>query len=136
MKKFYLLSFLFFASVQYSLAQTQTSTGNTGNGGQTSNGNTGNGTSAFSESSFLRSPLKSKSIVELFSDILDVIMVIATPIIVVFIILAGFKFVTAQGDTFKLKEAKDSLINAIIGGVLILGAKLILMIIQNTIDEF
>jgi len=131
MKKFYLLSFLFFASAHQTLAvDTSVNTGGTDTSVNYSN------SSSASDSAFLRSPLKSKSIVELFSDILDVIMVIATPIIVVFIILAGFKFVTAQGDTFKLKEAKDSLINAIIGGVLILGAKLILMIIQNTIDEF
>ena len=136
MKKLLFTFYLWTVSFHQALA-AQTSSGNTGSGSQTSSGNYGNSSNSGSgQSVFLQNPLKTDSIVDLFSSILDIIMVLATPIIVIFIILAGFKYVTAQGDSSKIKEAHNSLMNAVIGGVLILGAKLIMEIIKNTIDAF
>jgi ABC-type amino acid transport system permease subunit len=68
--------------------------------------------------------------------LLGILVVIATPIVVIFIILAGFKYVTAQGDTNKLQEAKRALVYAIIGGVLIIGAEVLAEIIRGTVDSF
>ena len=62
------------------------------------------------------------SVNDLLVAILNVLIIIATPIIVIFIILAGFKYVTARGNPSKIEEAHKALTYAIIGGVLIIGA--------------
>lgn len=86
----------------------------------------------------LQNPLNSdiNSVEGLLTVLLDILVIIATPIVVIFIILAGFKYVTAQGDTTKLEEAKRALIYSIIGGVLIIGAAAIAEIIRGTIAAF
>ncbi len=84
----------------------------------------------------LMNPLGNKTLMEFIQDILDVILVFAVPLIVFFIILAGFNFVMARGNDGKLESAKKALLYAIIGGVIILGAYVILEVISGTIDAF
>ncbi len=81
----------------------------------------------------LQNPLKSNNIVDFLFAILDILLTFALPIIVLFIIYAGFLFVTAQGDTSKITTARSALTWSVIGGVIILGAKLILEVIKNTV---
>ena len=107
---------------------------NTFNGsGMTNNtgitGCTGNGVC-------IQNPLRANSITEFFLQIIEILLIFAIPIIVLFIILAGFKFVTAQGNETTIGEAKRALLYAIIGGLLILGAFLILAVIQGTVASF
>jgi hypothetical protein len=68
--------------------------------------------------------------------ILNVLLVIAVPIIVFFIIFAGFTYVTAQGNPEKIKTATRSLTYAIIGAVLILGGVAISEIIASVVSSF
>jgi hypothetical protein len=84
----------------------------------------------------IQNPLAFDTLQEFIVAILNVIVIIATPIVVVFIILSGFKYVTAQGNPAKIQEATKSLTYAIIGGVLILGAKAISLIIANLVTAF
>ena len=84
----------------------------------------------------ITNPLKSKTLLEFLNSILDVIMVFAVPIIVFFIIYAGFKFVMARGNETEITTAKNALLFAVIGGVIILGAKVILSVISGTISQF
>ena len=79
-------------------------------------------------------PLKANSITELFLDLIEVVLVFATPIIVFFIIYAGFLYVTARGNPEQISQANRALLYAVIGGVLILGAFVILSVIQGTVD--
>ena len=81
-------------------------------------------------------PLAFKSIPLLIEAVIGIIIVIGTPIIVLFIILAGFKYVTAQGNPGKIQEATAALTYAIIGGVLIIGAYAIAQIIAGFVDSF
>ena len=76
------------------------------------------------------------SIEGLLTAILNVLLVIAVPIIVFFIIFAGFSYVTAQGNPEKVKTATRSLTYAIIGGVLILGATALSAIIESVVASF
>lgn len=69
-----------------------------------------------------------------FNDLLEVVMVFAIPLIVFFIILAGFQYVMARGNPGKIATANMSLLFAVIGGVLILGAWVILEVISGTVD--
>ncbi len=84
----------------------------------------------------LDNPLRVNSIEELLIAILNIFMVLMIPIIVLFIILAGFKYVTAQGNPGQIEEATTTFTYAIIGGVLILAAVAIAEIIRNTVDSF
>jgi len=73
------------------------------------------------------------SIPALFQALLEVLLIFAVPIVVFFIIFAGFKYVTARGNPEKIKQAHQALIWAIIGGLLILGANVLLDIVNQTI---
>lgn len=84
----------------------------------------------------LTNPLAFSSIEGFIVAILNVIIVIATPIVVIFIILAGFKYVTARGNATQVQEATRALTYAIIGGVLIIGAVAIAEIIKDLVSSF
>jgi hypothetical protein len=65
----------------------------------------------------------------------DIVLPIGGLISVIYIILAGFKFVTAQGDEKKIGEARQALLYGSIGAAIILGAWVIVQVIQTTIDS-
>jgi uncharacterized Tic20 family protein len=84
----------------------------------------------------LNNPLQVPSLEALIVAILNIFVTLMIPIIVFFIILAGFRYVTAQGNAGKIEEATTTLMYAIIGGVLVLAAVAIAEIIRNTVDAF
>lgn len=84
----------------------------------------------------LQNPLQADSIVGLFQAILNVVTILVVPVIVFFIIYAGFLYVTARGNPAEISKAHNALLYAIIGGVIILGANLIMDLIQGTIESF
>ncbi|OQA03297.1 MAG: TrbC/VIRB2 family protein [bacterium ADurb.Bin400] len=84
----------------------------------------------------LKNPIGDKDILEFLQDILDVIMIFAVPLIVFMIIYAGFLFVMDRGSEKNLKQAKNALLYAVIGAVIIFGAKAILEVVQGTVDAF
>ena len=69
----------------------------------------------------------------LIEKILGVLVQIGLPILVLFIVYAGFKFVTARGNEAEVTKAKDALFWAVIGGAVLLGAQLIAQVINATI---
>lgn len=77
-----------------------------------------------------------KSIEEIFLAILDIIIVFAIPIVLFFIVWAGFLYVTARGDTSQLEKAHKALLYAVIGGLIVVGAQALLSVIKNTISLF
>lgn len=111
---------------------TSADTGSTG-GGDTSGGSVGTG--GGDTSGGITNPLKFNSISEFLNAILDVIILVSVPIIVLFIVYAGFLFISAQGDVSKLDTAKKVITYTIIGAVLILGAKVLAVAIQATVSE-
>jgi hypothetical protein len=82
----------------------------------------------------LKNPIGYDDIKSFFLAILEIIIIFAVPIIVFFIIYAGFMFVTANGNAEKIKSARSAITWAIVGGLLILGAKILLDVIQATVD--
>ncbi len=103
-----------------------TGTGNI-NGGGTTGGTSGGSTK-------LANPLKVNTIQELLNLILQVVVTLAVPIIVLFIIYSGFLYVTAQGKPEAIKKATTAFTWTIIGGVIVLGASLLLTVITNTVN--
>ena len=63
-------------------------------------------------------------------------IIIATPIIVLYIIYAGFLYVTARGNAQQVEQATRALTYAIIGGVIVLGAVAMSQILANVVASF
>ncbi len=80
-------------------------------------------------------PIKVDSISGLLKLILDVLLIFAVPIVVFFIIYAGFLYVTARGKPDTITQAHRALLYAIIGGLLILGANVLIDVLQGTVNE-
>jgi len=92
---------------------------------------------AHAETRTLDNPLSGVSdIPELLAAIVNVLLVIAVPIVVFFLIYAGFNYVTAQGNPEKIKTASRSILYALIGAVIVFGAFAISSILQNIVNEF
>jgi len=83
----------------------------------------------------IKNPLKSDSIQAFVSDLLGVVIQVGVVVVVLMIIFAGFKFVTAQGAPDKISEAKRALFWALIGGLIVLGARAISEVVSNTVDQ-
>lgn len=84
----------------------------------------------------LENPLNFDNFVDFLSAILGIVVIIAVPIVIFFIVYAGFLYVTAQGNSEQVGKATRALTYAIIGGLLILGAEALAGIIENVVDEF
>lgn len=66
--------------------------------------------------------------------LLDKVVIPIGAIVVMFsIILAGFKYITAQGDPKAIAAAHQQLTWTAIGAAVLLGAKAISMVIENTV---
>ena len=83
----------------------------------------------------LDNPLDVENIVDFLKKLIDVAIMLGIPVAVLFIIYAGFLFVTAQGNPTKLAAARKALLAAIIGTAILLGAWVIATAIKGTIDE-
>ena len=80
-------------------------------------------------------PLGVSSISQLVGAIIEILLKILLPVIVVFVIYAGFLFVTAQGNEEKLNNAKKILLWTLVGAVIILGASVIAAVLENTVTQ-
>lgn len=80
----------------------------------------------------ITNPLRADSITGLIADILDAVLILAVPVIVLFIIYAGFLFVTAGGDEQQIETAKTTALYTLIGAAIILGAELISNVLAQT----
>jgi hypothetical protein len=81
----------------------------------------------------IENPLIAENLQDFFMAIIAIVIVFATPIIVFFIIYAGFLYVTARGNEQTITQANRALLYAVIGGLLILGAYGIITIVSNLI---
>jgi len=67
--------------------------------------------------------------------VVEIVLTVGIPILALAIIYTGYLFVAAQGNSNKLKEAKDALLAVLIGGALLLGAFVIAEAIGGTVDD-
>ncbi len=88
---------------------------------------------AQSSSVTFQNPLKENTICGLMKDVLNVALYLGTPVMIGFLVYAGFKFVTALGKPDALQAAKSNLLNTIIGIALFLGAWTLVTILAGTI---
>jgi hypothetical protein len=80
-------------------------------------------------------PIKANSINVLLASILAIVKFVAGIVLVIYFILAGFRYVTARGDESKIKDATRMLTWTAVGGAILLGAEVIQKLISNTISQ-
>ena len=83
----------------------------------------------------LQNPLKYNTIEGFLRAMLDLLIVIAFPIIVLFMVYAGFLFISAQGNTDKLNEAKRIFLWTIVGALIVLGASVLSRAVEGTVNQ-
>ncbi len=88
-----------------------------------------------SDSKGLTNPVGVSSIACLFYKIVDFVMSLSYIVIAFFLLLSGFKFVTAQGSDEKLTDAKKTFWYTIIGALILIGANTIIQVVQSIIKS-
>lgn len=86
----------------------------------------------------LKNPLQGggvDSLAGFVSTALKVMVMVALPIITLFMVYSGFLFVFAQGNQERLAKAKTNFVYVVIGSILILGAWVFASLIGGTIKE-
>ena len=83
----------------------------------------------------LQNPLKANSIQDVIFLAVDIAMYLGMAFAILSIIFVGFKFVAAQGNEEKLKEAKSWLLWIVIGLAVLISARVMVDIIRNTLVE-
>lgn len=82
----------------------------------------------------LRNPLKFESIGELLNNFADLAAFVLVLVAVVLIIFTGFQFVAAQGKPEELKRLGVKLGYIILGVGIVIGARLIINVVINTLE--
>lgn len=94
-------------------------------------------TSVAYASSGFESPLKNiTSLEDLLVAVLNSLIYILSPIIVVMIVMTGFKYVAAQGNPTKIAEAHRALMWTVVGALAVLGSKALAYAIEATVSQF
>jgi hypothetical protein len=91
------------------------------------------GGSTGGSSATIQNPLGTNSVQGLLLKIMDLVVKVGSIIVVFFIIYSGYKFVTARGNDGEVSKAKDIFWATIIGGAILLGAKVIAEVVVNTV---
>ena len=65
----------------------------------------------------------------------DILLPIGAVLAVLAFIYAGFKYVTARGDSAKIKTAHNTLLYVAIGTAILMGSWAIASVIQNTLEK-
>ncbi len=75
-----------------------------------------------------------KLIEDIKDNVLNILWIIAMAFVIIMFVLAGFKFLTAQGDPGKVAEARQSVIWGIAGAVVIVLAWSIIAIVKTQLN--
>lgn len=84
----------------------------------------------------IENPFKQNTIEQLIETLIrDIFIPIGGVLAVLMVMWAGFLYVTARGDTTKIKKAHDALLWAVIGAGILLGAWAISEAVGTTINK-
>lgn len=112
-------------------------TGNNPTGTGNTTGSTETNASSAVEPVRLENPLGGNidSLPELVKSLLNIVLIIGTPIVALAIIYAGFMLVAAQGNPEKLSKARQALLWAVVGGAILLGSYILAQAIGGTVEQ-
>lgn len=90
-----------------------------------------------SSSGELCNPLAYTSLTDFLYKLLELVVQIGFPVIVLFIVYIGFKFITASasGKPEELAKVRSLFFWAIIGSMILLGGKALALAIQATVNQ-
>lgn len=83
----------------------------------------------------LESPFIYKTVSDFISAVLRAVVYLSMPIIALFIMYAGFKYILARGNPGAIDEAHKNFMYVIIGALLILGAWVLATLIGGTVSQ-
>ncbi len=83
----------------------------------------------------LKNPIKANNIQELLNDVVNLAIVIGMIVAVLMFIWIGFKFVMARGNSEALKEARNWFLWAVVGTAILISARVITAVVQNTLTS-
>ncbi len=94
-------------------------------------------TVAHAQSAGIQNPLNSASsdIPKFIASALKALVIIALPVISLFVVVSGFMFVFARGNEAGLTKAKKNFLYVVIGALLILGAAALSALVGSTITQ-
>jgi len=75
------------------------------------------------------------SLSDFLKAILAGVVQIGTIILIMMLVYVGFLFVAARGNSEKLQSAKSALVWSVIGGLILLGATAIQLVIEGTVNS-
>jgi type IV secretory pathway VirB2 component (pilin) len=77
----------------------------------------------------------SRDVSDFIINVIEVLLTVAMAIAVLFIIIGGFQYMTSAGNEGRAESGKKTLINALIGLVLIILAYVIVSVINRTLTN-
>lgn len=130
----FVLAFVFIFSPMFLLAQN-----NGGNSPPPTGNPPGGGNSPPPPTTIsinIPNPLKVDTIYEFIRLVIDnIVLPIGGVLAVLYIMYAGFLMVTARGDEAQIKKGRAAFLHAAIGTAILLGAWVIAIVIENTINS-
>lgn len=82
----------------------------------------------------LSNPLKVDSIGGLVQNFVEIFSYIAILFAVLMLIYVGLRFILARGDSDKMKELKEWLMWIVVGVAVVIGARIIIQVVINTLS--
>ncbi len=86
------------------------------------------------EPNCVSNPLQAKTFADFIKGIANIVAMIGGVVAVIFIIWAGFLFVTARGDVKQIEQAKSTFMWTVIGTAILLGAYIIASALVNLVQ--
>lgn len=102
--------------------------------GSTPTGNTGS-TPCSANSATICNPLHATSVTTVLTDVVNIAIPIGAVIAVIMFVYVGFKFIFAQGKPEKITDAWKWFAYVAIGTAILLGAKVIITIMESTLTS-
>jgi ABC-type Fe3+-siderophore transport system permease subunit len=90
---------------------------------------------AASSGATIKNPLKSDDVNSLLGKIMTLVKMVGGIVVVFFIILSGYKIVTAGDNEGDRTKAKEMFYATVIGGAILLGASIIAEVVVNTVKD-
>lgn len=71
------------------------------------------------------------SLAEILTFTINLVFIIGLALALLFVVIGGIKYVVSSGDEGKATEARNTITNAVIGAVVIIGFRVIFQVVLN-----
>lgn len=83
---------------------------------------------------FPQSSIANRTVSDLIVSVIKIMLMVAGSIAVLFIIIGGFQYVTSAGNAEQAEKGRATLVNAIIGIIIIILSYVIINVVVNTVS--